>query len=89
MGSMQTCADRYSHRVLGVTMGLETERRYGVEGMTCAHCRAAVAGEVAGVPGVMGVEVELETGRLTVRGQDIDDQAVAAAVAEAGYSLRR
>jgi copper chaperone len=67
----------------------ETEKLYGVEGMTCARCRAAVAGEVADVPGVRAVEVELETGRLTVRGQDIDDQAVAAAVAESGYSLRR
>ena len=70
-------------------MGQEAEKRYSVEGMTCAHCRAAVAGEVSVVPGVTAVEVELETGRLTVHGQDIDDQAVAAAVAEAGYSLRR
>ena len=67
----------------------ETEKLYGVDGMTCAHCRAAVAGEVAVVPGVTGVQVELETGRLTVRGHDIDDEAVAAAVAAAGYSLRR
>ncbi len=70
-------------------MGQETQKRYGVEGMTCAHCRAAVAREVAVVPGVTAVEVELETGRLTVHGQDIDDQAVAMAVVEAGYSLRR
>ena len=66
----------------------ETEKRYRVEGMTCGHCRAAVAEEVAGVPGVTGVDVDLETGGLTVRGRDIDDQAVAAAVVEAGYSLR-
>jgi copper chaperone len=70
-------------------MGQAREKLYGVEGMTCGHCRGAVAEEVAGVPGVTGVEVELETGRPTVRGQDIDDGAVAAAVAAAGYSLRR
>ena len=70
-------------------MGQETEGLYSVDGMTCAHCRGAVADEVAGVPGVLGVEVELETGRLTVRGQDIDGEAIAAAVAAAGYSLRR
>ncbi len=69
-------------------MSRETQRLYGVEGMTCAHCRAAVAEKVSVLPGVTGVEVELETGRLTVGGRDIDDQAVAAAVAEAGYSLR-
>ncbi|MGD9572551.1 MAG: cation transporter [Thermoleophilia bacterium] len=54
--------------------------------MTCEHCRAAVAEEVAAVPGVTGVAVDLERGLVTVRG-DADAGAVAAAVAEAGYDL--
>ncbi len=37
--------------------------------------------------GVTGVDVDLETGRLVVRGTGVDDDAVAAAVAEAGYQL--
>ena len=63
----------------------ETQRVYAVEGMTCGHCRAAVAREVGAVDGVTGVEVDLASGRLTVRGERVDDEAVAAAVVEAGY----
>jgi copper chaperone len=58
---------------------------YTVTGMTCGHCVASVTEEVSEVPGVTGVEVDLETGRLTVTG-DADPAAVAAAVDEAGYS---
>ncbi len=63
------------------------ERTWVVDGMTCEHCRAAVAEEVGAVPGVTGISVDLEGGLLTVRG-DADAGAVAAAVAEAGYDLR-
>ncbi len=65
-----------------------SEKVFIVEGMTCGHCRAAVAEEVGGISGVTGVEVDLESGRLSVRGDGVDDAAVAAAVAEAGYTLR-
>lgn len=68
-------------------MSPDSERVYRVEGMTCDHCRAAVADEVGGVPRVAGVEVDLASGRLVVRGDGVDDAAVAAAVAEAGYRV--
>ena len=68
-------------------MSAESERVYTVQGMTCAHCRAAVAEEVGAVPGVTGVDVDLETGRLAVRGDGVDGAAVAAAVEEAGYEV--
>jgi copper chaperone len=64
------------------------ERNYQVNGMTCGHCRAAVIDEVGALNGVDAVEVDLESGRLLVRGDGIDDEAVAAAVAEAGYEVR-
>jgi copper chaperone len=64
------------------------ERNYQVNGMTCGHCRAAVVDEVGALNGVDAVEVDLESGRLLVRGDGIDDEAVAAAVAEAGYEVR-
>ncbi|CAN0508754.1 unnamed protein product [Phaeothamnion confervicola] len=69
-------------------MSWETERTYVVEGMTCAHCRAAVAEEVGAVTGVTAVEVDLETGRLAVHGEGFDHAAIAAAVVEAGYAVR-
>ena len=68
-------------------MSSETEDVYVVEGMTCAHCRAAVAEEVGALADVSGVEVDLDTGRLTVRGAGVALEAVAGAVAEAGYRL--
>ena len=43
--------------------------------------------EVSEVAGVTAVDVDLASGRLTVTGHGIDDDAVAAAVAEAGYEV--
>jgi copper chaperone CopZ len=60
---------------------------YVVEGMSCGHCRTAVAEEVEQVAGVTAVDVDLETGRVTVRGEDVSDTAVRDAVAEAGYEV--
>ncbi len=64
------------------------ERRYTVSGMTCAHCVASVTEEVTQIPGVTDVDVDLSSGRLTVRSAaPIDDSAVQAAVDEAGYKI--
>jgi copper chaperone len=62
-------------------------RTYNVRGMTCSHCVMSVREEVAEVPGVEAVEVDLASGRLRVAGEDISDEAVRAAVAEAGYEV--
>ena len=64
-----------------------TERTYAVEGMTCRHCELSVAEEVEEVQGVEAVEVDLTTRRLTVRGDEVEDAAVRAAVERAGYRL--
>jgi copper chaperone len=64
------------------------ERTYVVEGMTCAHCKAAVEQEVGALSGVDEVRVDLASGRVTVVGDGVDDDAVAAAVDEAGYAVR-
>ena len=62
-----------------------TARSYTVSGMTCSHCVMSVHEEVSEVPGVTGVEVDLPSGRLTVSGADFSDEAVKAAVTDAGY----
>ena len=59
---------------------------YTVTGMTCGHCVASVTEEVSELPGVTDVQVELETGRLTVTG-DAPADAVRGAVEEAGYQV--
>ena len=61
---------------------------YMVKGMTCGHCVRSVTEEVSEVAGVRGVEVDLASGRVTVSSeQPVDDAAVRAAVAEAGYQV--
>ncbi|WP_431807062.1 heavy-metal-associated domain-containing protein [Microbacterium paraoxydans] len=63
---------------------------YQVTGMTCGHCELAVRGEVSQIPGVDGVDVSAQTGRLVVRSTTaLDDDAVLAAVDEAGYQAVR
>ncbi|HZN89934.1 MAG TPA: heavy metal-associated domain-containing protein [Thermoleophilaceae bacterium] len=66
-------------------MTQEAERIYPVEGMTCAHCEAAVGDEVLRVAGVSSLTVDRGAGSLTVRGRGFADEAVRAAVERAGY----
>ena len=68
-------------------MSTTSERTYTVQGMTCGHCALSVREEVSEVAGVDRVDVELETGRLSVAGQEFSDDAVKAAVSEAGYQV--
>ena len=62
-----------------------TERAYRVPGMSCAHCERAVTEELLGVGGVATVDVDLETKLVRVRGDDLDDAALRAAIDDAGY----
>lgn len=68
----------------GMTTNL-TEKSYTVPGMSCQHCVTAVSEEVGQVEGVESVDVALETKQVTVRGRDLDDGALRAAIEEAGY----
>lgn len=59
---------------------------YQVSGMSCGHCEAAVRAEVEHIPGVDGIEVSAQTGRLVITSsRPVDAAAVLAAVDEAGY----
>jgi copper chaperone len=58
---------------------------YTVYGMTCDHCVLSVTEEVLELAGVQNVDVDLASGRLVVSGARYSDDAVKAAVAEAGY----
>ena len=64
-----------------------SSREYAVKGMTCGHCVMSVTEEVEQVPGVTGVDVDLEAGRVVVRGDGFSDKAVREAVDEAGYEV--
>ncbi|MEV1295921.1 heavy-metal-associated domain-containing protein [Pseudonocardia sp. NPDC049635] len=66
---------------------------YTVSGMSCGHCEASVREEVSRVAGVADVEVSAQTGRLVITAEQsdrpVDDAAVIAAVADAGYAAAR
>ena len=68
---------------------MRTTSTYTVSGMTCAHCDSAVTEEVAKIDGVTDVGVDLASGQVTVESaRAIDDGEIAAAVDEAGYTVR-
>lgn len=58
---------------------------YTVPAMTCDHCKQAVSSELGAVAGVRAVEVDLETKLVTVTGEHLSDEALRAAIDEAGY----
>ncbi|MEW9534013.1 heavy-metal-associated domain-containing protein [Microbispora sp. NPDC049125] len=65
-----------------------TTATYTVTGMTCGHCVSSVKEEVAEVPGVTGVEVDLATGLVTVQSDGpVEAARIEAAVKEAGYQV--
>ena len=68
-----------------------TTKTYAVAGMTCGHCVSAVTEELAQLPGVQDVSVDLVTDGTSsvhvVSETSLDDAQVRAAVDEAGYQL--
>ncbi|MFF0743037.1 heavy-metal-associated domain-containing protein [Streptomyces sp. NPDC004111] len=61
---------------------------YEVKGMTCGHCEGAVSAEISEIAGVESVNAAAATGRVTVvSAAPLDEEAVRAAVDEAGYEL--
>ncbi|MBT2384783.1 heavy-metal-associated domain-containing protein [Streptomyces sp. ISL-11] len=61
---------------------------YKVTGMTCGHCESAVTSELSALDGVSSVKAVASTGEVTVTATaPLDDEAVRAAVDEAGYEL--
>jgi len=69
---------------------MTTTTEYRVTGMSCGHCESAVRGEVSKLEGVESIDVSAADGRLVVTSASpIADDAVIAAVDEAGYTAVR
>ncbi|WP_314223133.1 heavy-metal-associated domain-containing protein [Streptomyces zaehneri] len=61
---------------------------YKVSGMSCGHCEGAVSGELSELTGVTSVKAVASTGEVTVvSAAALDEEAVRAAVDEAGFEL--
>ena len=63
-----------------------TVRTYSVPAISCGHCKSAIESEVAPLDGVESAVVDVEARTLTVAG-DVSEDAVRAAVDEAGYEV--
>ncbi|MEV6803289.1 heavy-metal-associated domain-containing protein [Streptomyces sp. NPDC017248] len=61
---------------------------YKVTGMSCGHCEGSVSGEISQLPGVTSVKAVASAGEVTVvSAAPLDEEAVRAAVDEAGFEL--
>jgi copper chaperone len=63
------------------------KKTLSIEGMSCNHCVNHVKNALVDVAGVDGAEVDLATKSAVVTGAALDDAAMKAAVAEAGYEV--
>lgn len=71
-------------------MSDSTTTEFTVTGMTCGHCEMSVREEVEAVSGVSGLTVSAQNGTLSVETDGtVTDDAILAAVTEAGYSATR
>jgi copper chaperone len=78
------------HTLRRLNMSVETpfRARVTVTGMTCQHCVMSVTEEISELDGVTGVDVDLESGTVTVLAdREVGRDEIAAAVDEAGYDL--
>jgi len=63
-------------------------RTISVTGMSCDHCATAIRTEIGRLAGVTEIDVDVPAGTAHVTGDPLpDDQALRAAVEEAGYEL--
>ena len=58
---------------------------YSVPAIHCAHCAMSIREEVSEVDGVEEVDVDLESKLVIIKGPELDDAALRAAILEAGY----
>ncbi|HUX68934.1 MAG TPA: heavy-metal-associated domain-containing protein [Cellulomonadaceae bacterium] len=64
---------------------------FSVDGMTCHHCVHHVTEELTAIPGVTDVTIDLQAGASSpvtvVSDGPLTDEAIAAAIEEAGYAV--
>jgi copper chaperone len=66
-----------------------TDKTFNVEGMSCAHCKAAVEEELNGLSGVERSNADFERGTVEVRYDEsrVTTGDIRNAVQDAGYPL--
>ena len=64
---------------------MEQELTIKVAGMSCEGCAGKVRNALLVISGVGAVEVDLETGNVDIKGNDLTDAELKRAIAEAGF----
>ena len=59
-----------------------------VENVKCGGCAAAITNGLQQLDGIDRVEVKIEGGVVDIEGEAIDDEQVAATLAELGYPVK-
>lgn len=65
---------------------MENEKTIIVKGMTCGHCKAMVEKNLAKLPGVESVTVDLASGEVKIQGNP-DVAAVKEVIDDLGFSI--
>jgi len=65
------------------------EKTLDVEGMSCAHCKAAVEGELRALPGIEKADADVARGTVEVRYDEskVGSEDLERAIEEAGYTV--
>ena len=58
---------------------------YQIPAIHCAHCGMSISEEVSEVEGVEDVDVDIDAKVVTIRGRELSDEKLRAAIQEAGY----
>jgi len=66
-----------------------TEKMLDVEGMSCAHCKAAVEDELRALPGIEKADADIARGTVEVRYDEskVGTEDLKRAIEEAGYTV--
>jgi copper chaperone len=69
-------------------MTIVSTRSIAVTGMTCDHCARAVQAEISKLPGITGVDVDVDAGTVRISGDPLPgDASLREAVVAAGYEF--
>jgi len=65
------------------------QKTLDVEGMSCAHCKAAVEGELRALPGIEKADADVAKGTVEVRYDEskVGTEDLERAIEEAGYAV--
>lgn len=65
------------------------EKEFYVPDMMCKHCVAHIESALKDVPNVKKIDISLETKKVVVKGTDLDESVLIAAINKSGYEVKR